>query len=95
MTEDERELIVRRLIDKGLLPYDGEELDLAMALSLTPREMEVLRDVMFIEAELARTDFERLSKLTPDAPRLDRFKAWLWSRWLSMRLFFAKLRAKR
>lgn len=95
MTNDERNLILKRLIDKGLLPNDGEELDPATVLSLTPREMEVLRDMLIIEAEFAKDNFERVSKLAPpNTPRWDRFKAWLWFRWLSMRLFFAKLRAK-
>lgn len=102
MTQGEGQLIVSRLVDKGLLPWDGREFDGAELEGLTEREIKVLRDIMFCEVESARANVDEILRLTPGAPKsvrvkvwlLARVKVWLWSHRLSIRLFSAKLRAK-
>jgi hypothetical protein len=41
MTDGERQLIASRLVDKGLLPYDGGVFDPTALENLTEREREV------------------------------------------------------
>src|SRR5512145_2535075 len=69
MTDGERELIVRRLEDRGLLPYDGAEY---YDKGLTARELRVLdeeverdarRMLREMNAELAASDLAGLARL--------------------------------
>jgi hypothetical protein len=102
MTQGEGQLIASRLVDKGLIPWDGREFDPAELESLSERELKVLRDIMLCEVESARASANALLKLSSGAPMLTRFKVWLWARFkvglwshgLSVRLFSAKLKAK-
>jgi hypothetical protein len=96
MTEGERQLIVSRLVDKGLLPYDGGVLDPAMLENLTEREMEVFGEFFFEEAANIRADMDGLLRIaTLDISKFERLKFWLSTRWLSMRVSIAKKKVKR
>ncbi len=96
MTDGERQLIVSRLVDKGLLPYDGGVLDRATLKNLTEREMEVFGGFFFEKVENICADLEAFLEAAPSSiSRFERLKFWLWARWLSMRLFVVKKRARR
>ena len=58
MTDGERQLIVSRLVDKGLLPHDDGVLDPATLEHLTEREMEVFREFFFEKAANIRAGEE-------------------------------------
>ena len=96
MTDGERQLIVSRLVDKGLLPYDGSVLDQATLENLTEREMEVFGEFFFEEAANIRADMDGLLRIALlDMSKFERWKYWLSARWVSMRLFVAKKRVKK
>jgi hypothetical protein len=96
MTDGERQLIVSRLVDKGLLPYDGGVLDPAALENLTEREREVFGEFFFEEVENIRADLEAFLKAArPSVSKFEGLKFWLSARWLSMRLFVVKKRARR
>jgi hypothetical protein len=96
MTDGERQLIVSRLVNKGLLPYDGGVLDPATLENLTEREMEVFGEFFFEEAANICAEMDGLLRIAPpDMSKFEILKFWFSARWLSMRLFVAKQRARR
>lgn len=96
MTDGERQMIVSRLVDKRLLPYDGGVLDPAALKNLTEREMEVFGEFFFEEAANIRADMDSLLRIAMlDMSKFERLKFWLSARWISMRLFVAKKRVKK
>ena len=65
MKDEERKLILHRLLDKGLWPYDGQVIDGSTLKELTLREMEILNEE--IEKSFAPTrelTFEKLGSWT-------------------------------
>jgi hypothetical protein len=87
MTDGERQLIVSRLVDKGLLPYDGGVLDSATLENLTEREMEVFGEFFFEKAANIRADLDGLLRIaTLDMSKLEKLKFWFSARWFSIRL---------
>jgi hypothetical protein len=96
MTDGERQLIVTRLVDKGLLPYEGGVLDPAALENLTEREREVFGEFFFEEVGNIRADLEAFMRVAPqNVSKFERLKFWLLARWLSMRLFVLKKKAQR
>ncbi|MCI0666408.1 MAG: hypothetical protein L0220_35625 [Acidobacteria bacterium] len=59
--DEERKLILNRLFDKGLLPYDGQYINDTTLKELTLREMEILNEE--IEKSFAPTRELSFSKL--------------------------------
>jgi hypothetical protein len=95
MTEGERGLLARRLIDRGLITDVGEWVcTRAEAAYLTEREREGLRDLILEEAEDGTYRSKVISKLAPGASKLDRLKSRTLSLWHSARLFLLKKGAK-
>ncbi len=101
MTNEERELIVSRLVDKGLLPYDGKRLDLAKLESLTDREREVFGEFVRDDAVNAYRDLPAIEGYGPRRGLRHRplrfvwLRVWLSDLWLLARLFAEKARAKK
>jgi len=58
---EERKLILQRLLDKGLLPYDGQYIQDTTLNELTLREMEILNEE--IEKSFAPTRELTFAKL--------------------------------
>jgi hypothetical protein len=88
-------LIVSRLTDKGLLPYDGGELDPAKLEGLNERERAVLQELILEWISAAVEVRDALAKsATLGLSRFQRLRLWLSTRWFALRLFGLKKRAK-
>ena|GEM_PF-3862421 len=59
--DENRKLILQRLLDKGLLPYDGQYIQDTILKELTLREMEILNEE--IEKSFAPTRELTFAKL--------------------------------
>jgi hypothetical protein len=83
VTDGERQLILRRLHDKGILPYNGQMYDETSIRQLTPREREVLRDIARDDCEYALKSGIALLQAGPtNQPLIIRLKHWILSiRW--------------
>jgi hypothetical protein len=88
---------VSRLVDKGLLPYDGEELDPAKLESLTDREREVFGEFVRDDSVKAYRDLPAIEfyGLRHAPLKFVRLRAWLSDLWLLAPLFAEKARAKK
>jgi len=97
MTDAERELIVRRLFDRGLLPWEGVEFDVATVLEMTQRERQVLKEEMEREAAEAQRRAEAALRMAPPGAisRFELLKIWLRLRWSSLRMAWAKKKGAR
>jgi len=96
MTDIERGLILRRLFDKGVLPWDdADEFDLETIKALSERERAVLADEIERETRLTVAGAEALLRMAPRGmSRFARLKARVQLRWGLLRIAWAKKRMK-
>jgi hypothetical protein len=95
MTDGERQLILGRLFDKGLLPWEGAEVDAATWETLSDREREVFAGEIAKEVERLQAEVDALLRMAPPSmSRFTKLKLLLSSRWRSLRLAWAKKGAR-
>jgi hypothetical protein len=96
MTDRERQLILGRLFDRGLLPWECNEIDATTWETLSDREREVFAEEIAREAE--RLQAEEVGVILRTEPkgssRFTELKLFLWSRWRSLRMAWAKKGAR-
>lgn len=91
MTDGERQLILRRLVDRDLLPWNSEKITPAAIKALSARERAVF--VEELEREIKRDLAGANALLRASAREMSgfaRLKARTKLRWASLRLLLAK-----
>jgi hypothetical protein len=97
MTDRERQLILGRLFDRGLLPWEGNEIDATTWETLSDQEREVFAEEIAKEAErLQAEEVDVILRMEPkgSSSRFTELKLFLWSRWRSLRMAWAKKGAR-